>query len=212
LQANGLRIERKGQGLVITDGEHQLKASRAHRELSFARLEQRLGQFQPIAQELAPTLDRPRAITADAQRVSVPDAQADRVTAAADLARQVEYSRRLNALAYEIRQVQFDIRARVQQLELHRVDAVSAWRDFDLTLTRVYIRPGVARAEFERRVRVDGVDAAARAMRQHPEVFGEIHSTEVKRYLGLMRVADRSQAMQHAPAAASAGERAIRAA
>jgi Relaxase/Mobilisation nuclease domain len=212
LRAAGLRIERKGQGLVITDGEHQVKASRVHRELSFVRLERRLGRFQSIVQEHVLTLDRPRAITGNVPRLTMPDAQPDRVTTAADLARQVEYSRRLDALAYEIRQVKFDIQARVQQLELHRGDAVSARRDFDRALTQVYMRPDVARTAFERRVRVDGIDAAGRAMRQHPEAFGEVRSVEVKKYLGLVRVADHSQAMQHVPDAAWAGVRAMRAA
>jgi hypothetical protein len=212
LQADGLRIERKGQGLVITDSEHQVKASRVHRELSFVRLEQRLGRYQSIVQEHVLTLDRPRTITADAPRLTMPDGQPDRVTAAADLARQVEYRHRLNALAYEIRQLQFNLEARVRQLEEHRAHAVSTRQDLDRALAQVYVQPDVARAAFERRVRVDGIGAAGRAMREHPEAFGEVRSTDVKKYLGLVRVADHSQAMQHVPAAASAGVRAMRAA
>ena len=39
LAAHGLRLERKGQGLVITDGTYQVKASRVARDLSLRRLE-----------------------------------------------------------------------------------------------------------------------------------------------------------------------------
>ena len=210
LQADDLWIVRRGQGLVITDGEHQVKASRVHRELSFARLEQRLGRFQSIVQVRVLTLDRPRVITADAPQRTMPDTQPDRVTAAADLTRKLEYGRRLNALTCEIRQVQFRLEARVRQLEEHRDHAMSARQDFDQTLAQVYVRPDVARTAFERRARLDGIDAAGRAMRQHPEAFGEIRSVEVKKYLGLVRVADYSQAMQHVPDAARAGVRAKR--
>ena len=212
LQAEGLRIERKGQGLVITDGEHQVKASRIHRELSFTRLEQRLGQYQSIVQEHVLTLDRPGRITADAPQLTMPDTQPDRVTAAADLTRQLEYHHRLNMLTYEITQVQFRLEARVRQLEENRAHAVITRQDLDRTLAQVYVRPDVARTAFERRARLDGIDAAGRAMRHHPEAFGEIRSAEVKKYLGLVRVADHSQAMQHVPDAAWAGVRAMRAA
>src|SRR5260370_35072114 len=43
LADHGLRLERKGQGLIITDGEHQVKASRVARDLSLHRLEARFG-------------------------------------------------------------------------------------------------------------------------------------------------------------------------
>jgi len=54
LGAHGLRLERKGQGLVITDGEHQVKASRVARDLSLHRLEERFGvPFPGREEELA---------------------------------------------------------------------------------------------------------------------------------------------------------------
>ncbi len=39
LAQDGLRLERKGQGLIVTDGVHQVKASRAARDLSLKQLE-----------------------------------------------------------------------------------------------------------------------------------------------------------------------------
>src|SRR5437879_13731077 len=54
LARHGLRLERKGQGLVITDGKQQVKASRAARDLSLRRLEARFGipypEREPSAQ------------------------------------------------------------------------------------------------------------------------------------------------------------------
>src|SRR6266705_2509857 len=54
LAQHGLRLERKGQGLVITDGKQQVKASRVARDLSLRRLEQRFGipypEREPSAQ------------------------------------------------------------------------------------------------------------------------------------------------------------------
>src|SRR5439155_399533 len=47
LARHGLRLERKGQGLVITDGRQQVKASRVARDLSLKRLEQRFGVPHP---------------------------------------------------------------------------------------------------------------------------------------------------------------------
>src|SRR5207249_10712365 len=47
LARQGLRLERKGQGLVITDGKYQIKASRVARDLSLKRLEQRFGVPYP---------------------------------------------------------------------------------------------------------------------------------------------------------------------
>src|SRR5207302_10122101 len=51
LAAHGLRLERKGQGLVITDGTHQVKASRVARDLSLRRLEERFRAPYPRSEE-----------------------------------------------------------------------------------------------------------------------------------------------------------------
>lgn len=44
LAAVGLRLERRGRGLVVTDGERKLKASRIDRQSSKGKLEKRFGQ------------------------------------------------------------------------------------------------------------------------------------------------------------------------
>jgi hypothetical protein len=51
---NGLEIRERANGLIITDGQTTVKASSVSRDLSKARLEARLGAFEP-ALELGPT-------------------------------------------------------------------------------------------------------------------------------------------------------------
>lgn len=47
LAAHNLRVEGKGQGLVVTDGVHEVKASRVARDFSLRRLEDRFGAAYP---------------------------------------------------------------------------------------------------------------------------------------------------------------------
>lgn len=53
LAEQGLYLERKGQGLVVSDDRRQVKASAVDREASLGALERRLGRFEPRA----PVLD-----------------------------------------------------------------------------------------------------------------------------------------------------------
>jgi hypothetical protein len=43
LAGHGMRLEKRGRGLVVTDGERQVKASRIHRGRSLGKLEERYG-------------------------------------------------------------------------------------------------------------------------------------------------------------------------
>jgi hypothetical protein len=53
LAAQGLRVEGKGQGLVVTDGAHEVKASRVARDFSLRRLEDRFGAPYPLNAKLS---------------------------------------------------------------------------------------------------------------------------------------------------------------
>jgi hypothetical protein len=55
LAAHGLRVEGKGQGLVVTDGVHEVKASRVARDFSLRRLEDRFGAPYPHREQLTGT-------------------------------------------------------------------------------------------------------------------------------------------------------------
>ena len=50
----GLRLEKRGRGIVLTDGEHRVKASFVDRQSSLPRLEKRLGNYQPATLGRAP--------------------------------------------------------------------------------------------------------------------------------------------------------------
>ncbi len=53
LAERGLRYERKGSGAIIWVGETAVKASEVSRDASFAKLEKRLGPYQPLTPEQA---------------------------------------------------------------------------------------------------------------------------------------------------------------
>ena len=55
LAAHGLRVEGKGQGLVVTDGVREVKASRVARDFSLRRLEDRFGVPYPHREQLTGT-------------------------------------------------------------------------------------------------------------------------------------------------------------
>ena len=95
MAAHGLRLERKGQGLVITDGEHQVKASRVARDLSLHRLEARFGVPYPerepsqgaperARQSLSPAVEQVRSAIAEHERVAA--LKAERMRGEQDLA------------------------------------------------------------------------------------------------------------------------------
>jgi hypothetical protein len=201
LRVDGLRIERKGQGLVITDGDHQVKASRIHRELSFARLEGRIGAFREITQEITPTPDDHHIVPA------VPN---ERIAVAADLARQTAYRHRLSFVDYLATQAHTAARDHVQCLERDHRAADAARSEFQQRLDWMYIRPDAARGMFERLANTAGIGTAVETIRRRPDAFGPLQTVTVKRYLGLVRIKDATRALGHARAAARAGETAHR--
>src|SRR5712691_6266425 len=87
LAANGLRLERKGQGLVITDETHQVKASRVARDLSLRRLEERFrapypGREEEQARREPPSHDvaQLQGALAEYERVAALEQERDRAT------------------------------------------------------------------------------------------------------------------------------------
>jgi hypothetical protein len=122
LAERGLRIERKGQGAVITDGEHQVKASRVHRDLSFGQLMQRLGEFREHRQDLGIAADRPRdadvrpTVDKSTERADA----SDRIAEAARLARLAEHRDRLRGIEYRAESVHSAARATAQHFEWTR--------------------------------------------------------------------------------------------
>jgi hypothetical protein len=189
LSAHGLRLERKGQGLIITDGEHQVKASRVARDLSLHRLEERFGVPFPGREE---ELARRAPLSPDV----------------AQLKPALEEYERVVALPREVYQTESDIsslKAQEYSLEgtLGRLRATS--EQFDRDLAAVYCDPAAARQRFLFAAAELGSEPAAELMREQPERFGALRTTERSRALGLWVTPDDTAARERARATASYG-------
>src|SRR5205807_3415 len=105
----GLRLERKGQGLVITDGKQRVKASRVARDLSLRRLEQRFGvpypEREPSArarEPLSPAVEQVTKALDEHERLAA--LKAERARADQELAAARERLQRLNGAMERVRQ------------------------------------------------------------------------------------------------------------
>jgi hypothetical protein len=190
LAAHDLRIERKGQGLVITDGVHEVKASRVHRELSFATLEHRLGAFRGVEQALTLAPER-----ADAPVPSLPRTRLDDV---ADQLRAHRQANELRSVEYRANQEVSRAEARLQDLQwvASRYRAVS--QDFDRVLGRMYIDPELARERFDCTVRLDSRDKALDRLTAEPHAYGALRQTERKMLWSLVSRWEDHGAREHA--------------
>jgi hypothetical protein len=82
---------------------------------------------------------------------------------------------------------------------------------FRQSLTAVYRDPGQARQAFGKHVEQHSLEAAAATLRERPEQFGQLVTTERSRAFGLVRTADDQQARHLARSAAVKGRQAIEA-
>ena len=82
---------------------------------------------------------------------------------------------------------------------------------FRQSLTAVYRDPGQARQAFGKHVAQHGLESAAETLRERPEQFGQLVTTERSRAFGLVRTADDQQARHLARSAAVKGRQAIEA-
>jgi hypothetical protein len=186
LARHGLRLERKGQGLVVTDGEHQVKASRVARDLSLKRLEQRFGVPYPE-----------RETPARAREPLSP--AVEQVTKALD-----EHER-LAALKTERARADQELAAARERLQLlasvmERVRRAS--ERFDAALARVYRDPPAARVRFTRTAVEIGAERAVAVLGTEPEQFGTLKTVDRRRALGLGVARDDRPARLAAPSAA----------
>lgn len=200
LAAHGLRLERRGQGLVITDGEHHVKASHVGRDLSLRRLEARFGVPYPEREAVDQRLGR------TTEPVS-PEVAA--------LARAIDEYERRETLAHA--QYATTTRESAAQARLDRIDSTVRWaeaanRHFAEALAKVYRDPEAARARFYEVVREHGAPAALDSLDSTPERFGALLTVDQKRAWGLLIVADPSAARARAPEAARQGAEALKAA
>jgi hypothetical protein len=188
LATHGLRLERKGQGLVITDGTRQVKASRVARDLSLGHLEARFGVPYPERESSTAALQRARqSLSPAVEHVREALKEHEEATAL-----RTERSRAEQELA-------------VARDRLHDLDAATervqhASQQLDAALARVYRDPTAARASFVRVSADIGAEQAAAVLRAEPERFGGLKTVARPRVLGLLTAEDDTQARAAGPA------------
>lgn len=190
LAAHGLWLERKGQGLVITDGTHHVKASRVARDLSLRRLEARFRVPYPARERSVRTHKRAHQALSPAVK---------QVTSALDEHERVAALRTERTRA---EQEQTTARERLQRLEsaIQRVRRAS--QQFDAALARVYREPAAARAGFAGTAGELGAQRATALVHTEPERFGVLKTVDRRRALGLGVAHDDAQARAAAARAA----------
>jgi len=189
LATDHLRLERKGQGLVITDGEREVKASRLARDFSFARLQERLGPY-----DRTPELDR-----------SAPD---ERVAGVVRQVRAAEHAGQLDHLHSHAGDRAVHAQYVVDRLARAEARARDAGLDFDRQLAQLYVRPHDARALFDSAVRSHGIDAAVEHLAEHPRAYGTLRPVYRPMLFGVLEVQDDRDGHARAPGIAAAGRHA----
>lgn len=215
LAAHGLRVESRGQGLVITDGEQTVKASAIARDFARGRLEARFGKAWPthLAERVAA---RDRGIPGGIGGLD--GAVADRVpglppstNTVAALRRQLEMYEHVSTLFgehYAATRALHAAQATQAQMNAGGARVRAASESFERKLRSVYRDPAAARAAFEKVAVEEGIEPAVQAMRARPERFGALLMAEELRAFGLVRRASDAPAKQSALGAAVRGREA----
>jgi hypothetical protein len=219
LYARGLRLQRRGSGLVVTDGEHFVKASRIGPDLMLRHLEQRLGAMLRAEISEAERGTEPR----DVPRASLPTSRPSGHTMGVPVpafAPTIEgaIGPTIARLAHEIAQLE---RARshgtahphVAEAEAveraRRVQRAAAQERHDrassaleAALARTFAEPERAHAALLAATQAEGVDAGVARLRERPETYGPLATVERSRGFGLVRGRDDTGARQAAREAA----------
>jgi hypothetical protein len=191
LAEDGLKLERKGQGLIITDGSRQVKASRVARDLSLKRLETRFGVLYGERGQEPPVSPAVARVARDLRTLD--RREGDTMTA---------YHTRLGTSLEARRLVAMEAAAE----RAHRTSA-----DFDRGLSMVYCDPAAARKAFEEHVATVGRGHATRQFVDAPERFGALQAEGRLRMLRRSVFQDDSRARTaaaHLPALAEAAAQA----
>jgi hypothetical protein len=199
LAAISLRLERRAQGMVVSDGQVAIKASMISRDLSLPQLERRFGSpfvastvaESPAAQvqPRAPQLSVPVPPFAPEVSLEVREVACD----LALLERRSELAAAHHAASMDVRAA----RARVDQIDSATERAARARAAMERAFAAIYREPDRAVAS----VMVaagQGIERAAEVMRTRPETYGELATVERSRALGLRRVEDDAVARQRA--------------
>lgn len=189
LAARGLRIEAKGQGIVITDGQHEVKASRVARDLSLRRLEERFGAPLP-EREGEQRVVRPREPLTPA------------VTEVHSAIREYE---RVAATRHARSAIDTDVttlRGQLWQFERATKALAHTGEQFGAALSAVYRDPESAREAIRAASAQVGPDRAHQLLHEEPQRFGALRTVGQPRAFGLVTVADDTAARAAALGAA----------
>lgn len=182
LAEQGLRVEGKGQGLVFTNGEHEVKASRVGRDLSLRRLEERFHSPYPDREQL-------RGVAASGQAELSPGA--------ATLASNIREYERVATLGRQQYRAELEVRA-LQSDRDRLADAVSAINrasdGFNRALRLVYLEPEGARQRIRESAIAGESAQLAASLRQEPQRFGRLRTEEERHAFGLLTTLDDSKA------------------
>lgn len=158
LAEHGVRLKPRGRGLVVTDGESQVKASRIHRRASIHQLEKRFGvSYREWRKDLARYQKRLGEV-------------------ASQLEQRDELRQTHARLAAQVRQAERELSR--HQARQRRVEAAqeALRRQFE----RLYRDPDKALAAFEAEHRTDP-EAALERLATAPRAFGKLRSRRLTR-------------------------------
>jgi hypothetical protein len=191
LAAHGLRVEGKGQGLVVTDGAHEVKASRVARDFSLRRLEDRFGAPYPHREQLTETrAAREAGLSEAAAQVAATARECERVDA-------------LSRHAYHVEEALSGLRAHRMGFAHSAESIVRARAAFDQGLACVYRDPEAAGQLIRSAGDTLGAIRVEALIREEPERFGALRTVPQARAFGLLTVDDDAAARSSAPSAAS---------
>jgi hypothetical protein len=182
LAAQGLRLERKGQGLVVTDGVTAVKASRVSRDSAMAQLGARFGESYDAWAERTRAQARTRGGRAPERAPAGRDAGRRALTDLSPAGRYVVAAARDYARRLRVRAVVVTARggleavrgsARVVAGDVARVEAAEA--QVDAAVARAYRDPTEAARRVRAAAAAHGAAEVARALRTEPERFGALH-------------------------------------
>lgn len=162
LASHGLRLERRGGGLVVTDGSRRVKASRIYRRGSYSWLEKRFGMSFEAWR--------------DGRR---------QLVEAVDRYEKVERERReLQRIEHQAQDQLKDARSKIRRRRRIRDASRRAARKLESALDGLYRTDEVpsARRRLVARARDIGWDRAARELADHPRRFGKLRRRPVVRH------------------------------
>jgi hypothetical protein len=191
LAGHGLRVEGKGQGLVVTDGVHEVKASRVARDFSLRRLEDRFGVPFPHREQLNGTRAAREAGLSDA------------VVEVAATARECERVDALNRHAIHVQEALSRLGAERMGFAHSAESIVRARAAFDHGLAYVYHDPEAARQLIRSAADTLGAARVEALIREESERFGALRTVPQARAFGLLTIDDDAPARSSAPGAAS---------